>query len=211
MVRGREHAILLCQEFGNRLWSLSLAMLDHLDEPNAPSEENIIPMFTTCFSTYTIARRMFATVLSEEFSPRNFIHLIIISDYSHILKCDVDRDLAVLRNPNHPNLTSVVARWDSWHTIEDRWPFHVPADSSVLKKEALEGICREMWTSLRIVGETALVLGEGMPGDAAFSFTADGYRRWDGGGAITGPLEVVNLLAGWMRTGGGAGKLIKQD
>lgn len=185
-------------------------MLDNLDEPDAPSEENSIPMFTTCFNTYAMARRMFATVLTEEFSPRNAIHLMIVSDYSHILDCDVTNDLTALRDSNDASISSVVARWDSWHTIEDRWPFHVPVDSSELKKEELEEICQEMWTSLRIVGENALVLGEGMPGDAAFSFTADGYRG-NGGGAVTGPLVVRNSLAGLFCTGGVAGKLIKQD
>lgn len=163
MARGRERAIPPRKESGHRPMSLTLVVVDHPDDLDTPPE-NSTPMPPTCFDTYAMARQMFDTVRSQEFSPRIPNHSLIISDYSFTLECDVAMDLVVLRNPNHTNSSSVAARWESWHTVEERWPFRVPVDGSVLKMAALERICREIWTSLRIVGETALVPGEARRG-----------------------------------------------
>lgn len=153
-------------------------------------------------------------VLTEEFSLRSFTHHIILQDYSNLLRGDVGSDMSFLRSLDEDGSgadgAAVIARWDSWQAVENRWPYRVPTDCSRVTKEQVELMCREMWTALRVVGKAALVLGEGKPGDAVFSITADGYVAQDGAGSSGSPGLYRSIL-GCVSAGVGAGKSIKRD
>lgn len=212
----RDRAISRGTEFRARLWELTLAMLDHLDAPDPPSKQYCMPPSTNYFGTYAEARRMFGTVLTEEFSPRSQVHRMFIQDYCDVLRWDIGKDMSFLRSLGHGDsadnrhVATVLARWDSWQAVEQRWPYRVPRDCSAVTKEELEAVCREMWTALRIVGRAALVLGEGKPGDAAFICTADGYCTHDGG-VSNWSLDSYGSHVGSVGAGVGARKSIKQD
>lgn len=96
MTSDREHAISLGTTFGSRLWSLKMAILDHLAEPDPPSTLDQMAPSTSNFSTYAKARRTFDTVLSEEFSPRHYMHQMIILDDSNVLRWDVTTDFPAI-------------------------------------------------------------------------------------------------------------------
>lgn len=171
---------------------------------------------TTHFGTYAEARRTFVTALSEEFSSRRFMHQMIILDYSHVLRWDVAKDMSFLRSlgdrcsADNAYAAAAIERWGSCRAVEQRWPYRVPADCGELSKDQLELVCREMWSAIRVVGKTALVLGEGKPGDAAFSCTADGYGACNYR-VSSGSLGLYRSILRWMGAGVGAGKSIKQD
>lgn len=178
-----------------------------------------MPPGTTHFSTYAEARRTFTTVLSEDFAPRSFMHQMIILDYSTELRWDVGKDMSFLRSLGDGSCTregyaaAVLARWESWLAVKERWPYHVPDDCSLMSKAQLETVCREMWTAIRGVGMTALVMGRGEPGDAAFSCSPDGYRVRGrrGGGISCREWGLCKLVLRSVGMGVGTGKSIKQD
>lgn len=199
-----------------RLWSFTLALLDHLEEPDLPTAQDL-PLGKRHFGTYTEARKTFSTILSEEFSPQRFMHQMIIMDYSTALRWDVGNDISFLRSLSEGSCASgsypaaVLARWESWRAVEQRWPYRVPDDCSAMRTKELEVVCREMWTAIRGVGRTALVLGKGKPGNVAFPCTPDGYGAHSGGHIPTREWGLCRLFLRSVGVGVGAGKSIKQD
>lgn len=219
MPSDRERAISIGTAFNARLWSLTMAMLDSLDGPDdEPSAQYDQSSWLGHFSTYTEARRTFARVLTEEFTPRLFTHQMIVLDYSSVLQWDVTRDMSSLRSCDDESCASdgyaaaVLTRWGSWCAVHHRWPYRVPDDPAAPSKEQVEQVCCEIWTVIRSVGMTALVLGEGKPGDEAFHLTPDGYGAHGGLGTAPGvSWGLQRLIPGWLGLGVGAGKRIKQD
>lgn len=213
-----ELEISIGRAFAARLWELNMAMLDHLDTDDEPSVQCQLPSLLGHFSTYATARRAFSTVLTEEFSPSNFTHQTIIGDYSRVLRWDVEKDVRFMRSLGEESgaidgyAAAVLARWGSWRAVERRWPHRVPDPRSEISKAQVDQVCREIWTVIRCVGMTALVLGEGKPGDTAFPFTADGYGANEGGGADSSvSWGLRGSIIGWLGQGVGAGKFMKQD
>lgn len=211
-----ERAISQGTEMRERLWSLEFAMIDDLDEPDPPTAQDL-PLGRTHFSTYAEARRTFITVLSEDFAPKIFMHQMIIMDYCSALRWDVQKDISFLRSLGEGSCASgsypaaVLERWESWRAVEQRWPYRVPDDCSAMRKEQLEMLCREMWTAIRGVGMTALVIGEGKPGDAPFPCTPDGYGAHSAGYVSVGAWGLCRLFLRSVGVRVWAGKSIKQD
>lgn len=135
-----------------------------------------------------------------------------------MLRWDVAKDVSLLRSLGEESGAidvydaAVLARWESWHAVERRWPYRVPDPCSVLSRAQVEQVCREIWAAIRCVGMTALVLGEGKPGDTAFRFTPDGYGAHEVGGAVSSISRGQRRsIVGGLGLGVGAGKFIKQD
>lgn len=216
MASNHKHAIAVGTEMRERLWSLTLAMIDELDEPDPPTAEDL-PLGRGHFDTYAEARQTFSTVLSEEFTPKIFMHQMIVMDYTTALRGNVEIDISVLRSLDGRGCASgsysaaVLARWESWRAVEQRWPYSVPGECSAINKEQLEMVCCEMWAAIRAVGITALVLGEGKPGHTRFQCTPDGYGAHGAGDVPIGVWGLCRLFLRSVGVGIWAGKSIKQD